>query len=193
MLEKLNASFDLIIWQTQHNFHALLIILAIFIFTYFLTLLLPGLFILGITPRRIYGLIGIPFAPFLHGNFNHLFFNLIPLIVLSNFLLIYGLDYFLTATILITLLSGILLWCFGKSGIHIGASGLITGFWALLVSNIYYQNSLTAIILGIVCAYYFAGIFLGIFPQQKNVSWEGHLFGLFAGIIVSYGFAYSII
>ena len=83
-------------------------------------------------------------------------------------------------------MSGILVWCFAKPGIHIGASGLITGYWALLVSDIYQQGTLTAIILGCVSLYYFAGIFLGVFPGKKGVSWEGHLFGLLAGLTVGY-------
>ena len=109
--------------------------------------------------------------------------NSIPLVVLSNFLLISGLDYFLYATFFIGIVSGILLWLFGKPGIHLGASGLITGFWGLLVVDIYQQGTFTAIILGIISLYYFAGIFFGIFPTQKGVSWEGHLFGLVAGIL----------
>lgn len=99
------------------------------------------------------------FAPLLHANFNHLFFNSIPLVVLSNFILINGLLYFLYVTLFITLLSGFLIWCFAKPGIHLGASSLITGYWGLLVSDILQQGTVTAIILGIISLYYFAGIF----------------------------------
>lgn len=86
----------------------------------------------------------------------------------------------------ITLISGFLIWCFAKPGLHIGASAVITGYWSLLVSNIAEQGGLTAIILGVISLYYFAGIFLGVFPGKKGVSWEGHLFGLIAGILVSF-------
>ncbi len=67
-----------------------------------------------------------------------------------------------------------------------GASGLITGYWGLLITDILQQGTLTAIILGVISLYYFAGIFLGVFPGKKGVSWEGHLFGLLAGLITSY-------
>ena len=97
-------------------------------------------------------------------------------------------DYYLQVTLCITLLSGVLIWCFAKPGIHVGASAVITGYWALLVSNMYQEGTLTAIILGIVSVYYFAGIFLGVFPGRKGVSWEGHLFGLVAGFATSYFF-----
>lgn len=187
MLEELNASVDLIISQTQANKNILAIILLIPWSIYFLNLLLRNqLLYLGIIPRHLFGLLGIVFAPFLHANFNHLFFNSIPLIILSNFLLINGLSYFLVASASIILLSGFLIWCFAKPGIHIGASSLITGYWALLVSNIFQQGTITAIILGLISLYYFFGIFLGIFPSKKGVSWEGHLFGLLAGFATNY-------
>ena len=187
MLQQLNSSLTLIINQTKMNAHALIIILLT-LWGVFIISQLTGkrLLMLGITPRRLYGLPGIFFAPFLHANFNHVFFNSIPLVVLSNFLLINGLTYFLQVTAMIMLLSGLLIWCFAKPGLHVGASAVITGYWALLVSNIYHQGTLTAIILGVISLYYFAGIFLGIFPGKKGVSWEGHLFGLLAGLATSY-------
>ncbi len=79
-----------------------------------------------------------------------------------------------------------LIWCFGKRGLHVGASAVITGYWALLISDIYSSGTLTAIILGLLSLYYFTGIFLGIFPGKKGVSWEGHLFGLLAGLATGY-------
>ncbi len=186
MLDELNQSLEQIVMQTQQNLSTLLIIIAVPWIVFIVSRMVPKLLYLGIIPRKVYGLPGIVCSPFLHANFNHLFFNSIPLVVLANFLLIKGVDYFLIVTVFITLTSGFLLWCFGKPGIHVGASGLITGYWGLLVADIYQQGSLTAIILGVLSAYYFAGIFFGIFPSEKGVSWEGHLFGLVAGLGLSY-------
>ncbi len=187
ILDSLNVSLTLIVEQIKTNAHDLCWVVGVIWGVYFLTVISQyKLLYLGIIPRKIYGLPGIVFSPFLHGNFNHLFFNTIPLVVLSNFVLINGLDYYLYVTAIITLISGFLTWCFAKPGIHVGASGVITGYWALLVSNIYQQGTLTAIILGIVCLYYFMGIFYGMFPGKKGISWEGHLFGAIAGGLVSY-------
>ncbi|HHF7345826.1 TPA: rhomboid family intramembrane serine protease [Legionella feeleii] len=187
MLEQLNTSLALIISQTQQNLKILAIILFLPWLVYFINFFLgKRLLYLGIIPRHMVGLPGILFSPLLHLNFNHLFFNSIPLLVLSNFVLINGLTYFLWVTLVITIISGFLTWCFAKSGIHVGASGLITGYWGLLVTDILQQGTLTAIILGVISLYYFAGIFLGVFPGKKGVSWEGHLFGLLAGLITSY-------
>lgn len=187
MIDNLTQSLVYIIQQTQHNLTILLWILGILWSVFILTRTIgQPLLYLGIIPRRLQGLAGILFAPLLHAHFNHLFYNTIPLIVLSDFLLIHGLTYFIVVTVAITVLSGLLVWLFGKPGLHIGASGLITGYWAVLVSDIYQQGTLIAILLGCTALYAFAGIFLGIFPRERNVSWEGHLFGLLAGIFISY-------
>ncbi|RUR16880.1 rhomboid family intramembrane serine protease [Legionella sp. km535] len=187
MINELGSSLDLIILQTKNNFKVLGVIFllpwSIFFISQFVT---KRILLLGIIPRHLRGLPGIICTPLLHANFNHIFFNSIPLLVLSNFILINGLNYYLTVTVLITVLSGLAIWCFAKPGLHIGASALITGYWGFLICNIYQQGTLTTVILGLVSLYYFAGIFFGIFPRKKGVSWEGHLFGLLAGLATSY-------
>lgn len=186
LLNTINSALSLFIVQTQANMHILLIMVMILFTVFVASRVFPLLLALGIWPRKAYGLPGIFFAPFLHANFNHLFFNTVPLVILSNFLLINGLHYFLIVSLSIALISGFCIWCFAKPGLHVGSSAVITGYWGILISNIYLQGTLMAVILGLVCLYYFAGIFLGVFPGKKGVSWEGHLFGLLAGIATSY-------
>lgn len=187
MLETLVDGFNVIVDQTKNNMHFLSGILALLWGIYFIDQLLgQRLLYFGIQPRRMAGLPGIFCAPFLHAHFNHIFFNSIPLVVLANFVLIQGTPYFYEVSFLIILLSGLMTWLFAYSGIHIGASGVITGYWGLLVSNIYQQGTVVAIILGVICIYYFAGIFLSIFPGKRGVSWQGHLFGLISGLLTSH-------
>lgn len=186
MLADFVQSFEFIAKATEYNYPILIKIVLVLWGCFILTSFVPQLLILGIVPRTIHGLTGVVFAPLLHGNFNHLFFNTIPLLVLSNFLLITGVDYFLNVTVFITLTSGFLIWCFGKPGLHIGASALITGYWGFLITNVVKLGTSTAIILGILSAYYFAGLLFGIFPTKKGISWEGHLFGLIAGVLLSF-------
>ncbi len=186
MLDDLTISLTIIRIQIENNLPTLGIILLIPWAIYFISCFNKRILLLGIIPRHLIGLRGVIFAPLLHANFNHIFFNSIPLLVLSCFILIGGLHYYLIVTLIITLLSGLAIWCFAKNGLHIGASALITGYWSFLVSNIYQQATPITIILGILSIYYFAAIFLGIFPREKGVSWQGHLFGLLAGIATSY-------
>jgi membrane associated rhomboid family serine protease len=187
MIDHLVASFIIMKTQLQSNLPSLGVILLIPWCVYFISSSINShVLLLGIIPRRLQGLPGVVCAPLLHANFNHIFFNSIPLVVLSSFVLINGLYYYLTVTLFITLLSGLAIWCFAKKGLHIGASALITGYWGFLVSNLYLQVTPLTLILGGLSMYYFAGIFLGIFPKEKGTSWEGHLFGLVAGIVTSH-------
>lgn len=137
---------------------------------------------IGILPRKLSGLMGIFFCPFLHQNFNHLFFNSIPLFVLGLMLLAQGMDIFIFASVSITVFGGLLVWLFGRKALHIGASGLISGYFGFILLGAYFNPTLITILLAILVLYYFGGIFLGIFPQEKRVSWESHLFGFLAGI-----------
>ncbi len=187
MINELMISLNTIIAQTQHNLKILSVILLIpWLFFFVSHFISKRILLLGIIPRHVRGLPGILFAPLLHVNFNHIFFNSIPLLVLSSFVLIDGLNHYLSVTLFITVLSGLAIWCFAIPGLHVGASALITGYWGFLISNVYHEGTLTTIILGLVSVYYFAGIFLGVFPGKKGVSWQGHLFGLLAGIATSY-------
>ena len=142
--------------------------------------------ILGIYPRSIPGLLGVFFSPFLHGNFNHIFFNSIPLIILSSLLMLTGIENFLCVTISIILLSGLGVWLFARKVFHVGASGLIVGYWSYLVVNAYSHPSLVAVLLAFVSIYYFGGIFFSILPGEEGVSWEAHLSGFIAGIAAVY-------
>lgn len=142
--------------------------------------------VFGIYPRHLSGLVGIFISPFLHQNFNHLFFNTIPLFALGLAILARGLPIFYHVTIIIVLLSGIAVWAFGRRALHIGASGLVSGYFGYILITAYLNPSFTSLLLALVVAYYFGGIFLGIFPQEEKISWESHLFGFLSGIASAY-------
>lgn len=142
--------------------------------------------ILGIYPRHFWGLPGIIFSPILHQNFNHLFFNSIPLFALGLILLTQGLNLFLTVTVLVTLLGGLLVWVAGRRAIHLGASGLVSGYFGFLVATAYTNPSFSSAVIAVLVIYYFGSIFLGIFPQEEKISWESHLFGFVSGIVSAY-------
>ncbi len=86
----------------------------------------------GIWPRRMRGLPGIFFCHFLHANFNHLFFNSIPLFILMLLLLTKGTLFFLWISLKIIIISGGFIWLCGRNAIHLGASAMIMGYWGFL-------------------------------------------------------------
>lgn len=181
--------------QSIHDNLSLLIGIALFLWLLLLINKLLGyrLNYLGIWPRTGRGLIGIIFSPCLHANASHLFFNTFPLLALASFILIGGQALFWRVTVCIIILSGLLVWLFGRRAIHIGASSLVTGYWGYLLVNAYLQPSLLSIILAVICAYYFGGLFFGLFPSEEKVSWEGHLLGCIAGIATNFIFPMTIL
>jgi len=140
----------------------------------------------GIFPRHILGLPGIIFSPILHSGPEHLFFNSIPLFILSSLIPVYGLTTFIHVTIFITLVSGALTWLFGRKAIHIGASGVIMGYWSFLLTKAYQAPSMMTVIVAVIMLYYLAGMIFNLFPQSEKTSWEGHLFGFIAGIAAAF-------
>ena len=140
---------------------------------------------LGILPRTTSGLFGILFAPLLHGSFSHLLFNSIPLFLLINLVLLTGLPNFIIVTLLITVISGSCVWLIGRQALHVGASGLIMGYWGYLIVNAILYPSLITVLLIIFCFYYFTGLFASLMPKS-GTSWESHVFGFLSGLAVSY-------
>ena len=142
----------------------------------------------GVLPRKFNGLVGILFSPLIHSDVNHLLSNSLPVIILC--LLIFNFYSQIAKKILIYLyfISGLWLWCIGRESFHIGASGLIYAMASFLFfSGILRKNSqLSAVALLVIFIY--GGLFWGLFPIHKNVSWEGHLTGFIAGILVSFIF-----
>lgn len=142
----------------------------------------------GVLPRNFNGLIGILFSPLIHSDVNHLLSNSLPVIILC--LLIFNFYSQIAKKIFIYLyfISGLWLWCIGRESFHIGASGLIYAMASFLFfSGILRKNSqLSAVALLVIFIY--GGLFWGLFPIHKNVSWEGHLTGFIAGILVSFIF-----
>lgn len=142
---------------------------------------------LGIWPRKMRGLIGIAFSPFLHGDFSHLIFNSLPLFIFSNFILLQGLPLYLFTSISIILISGMLVWLFGRRGIHIGASTLIMGYLGFISINVYLNPTILSVIVAFVSVVYFGGIFSNLLPSsEKQVSWEGHVLGFVSGLMTAF-------
>jgi membrane associated rhomboid family serine protease len=139
----------------------------------------------GIRPRTLSGLPGILFAPFLHGSIGHLLTNTIPFVILGWLVILHGPRTFVKVSVLIILLSGTGIWLFGRSAYHIGASALIFGYFGFLIARAWYERSLGSILVALITIILYGGILWGAFPFHPQIAWEGHLFGLLAGILAA--------
>jgi len=135
----------------------------------------------GVVPRDASGLFGIVAMPFLHGDWKHIVNNSWPLLILLT-ILANTTRYFWQVIIGITIGSGLLVWVFARSALHIGASGLVFGLIGyLLVAGFKTKQTIPLLGSAIVFSLYGGTIISGISPFQTGVSWEGHLFGLLIG------------
>ncbi len=142
---------------------------------------------LGVRPRSLDGLKGIIFMPFLHSGMGHLLANTIPFIVLGAVVMVRRTsDIFLVAAVTIVV-SGLGVWLFGGSNsVHIGASGLIFGFFGFILLRAYFEWSMGYFLLAAIVAVMYSGLIWGVLPTQAGVSWQGHLFGFIGGVLAAY-------
>ncbi|ARU54277.1 MAG: rhomboid family intramembrane serine protease [Pseudomonadales bacterium] len=138
---------------------------------------------LGLIPRTPVGLLGIFTAPFLHGNIWHLLNNTVPFVILGAFVGYIGKDTWWRTTIFIVLVGGALTWIFGRKASHVGASGLIFGWWAFLLSYGFYHRSLKSIVIAFATLFLYGGLAWGLIHLQKTISVESHIFGALAGFL----------
>ena len=140
----------------------------------------------GIYPREVFGLKGILFSPFLHGDIEHLTNNSIALLVLLPILRYFYKEQSFIVLFLGILFSGLGTWLLGRPSYHIGASGLIYA----LVSFIFFKGIFTKyyrlVALSFTIVILYGGSVWYMFPNVKEgISWEGHLAGFFVGLALA--------
>ena len=72
-----------------------------------------------------------------------------------------------------------------RSGIHIGASILVFGYFGFLLGMAWFERSVKSIGIAVVVAVAYGGLIWGVLPTNSGVSWEGHLFGVIAGVFAA--------
>ncbi|GAA3443928.1 rhomboid family intramembrane serine protease [Planomonospora venezuelensis] len=141
----------------------------------------------GIRSGDVDGLAGIPVAPFLHADFGHLMANSLPLLVLGFLAALRGVGRFLAASVIIILVSGLGVWLTSDPRyVTVGASGLVFGYFGLVVARGLFDRRALDIVIGVGVAVAYYSIIWGVLPTQEDVSWQGHLFGLVGGVIAAW-------
>ncbi len=144
----------------------------------------------GLKPKSVDGLLGIATYPFLHKDFGHLFSNAIPLLFLGTALFYYYKKASSMIFLQLFLISGIWLWLLAKAGsVHIGASGLVYGLAAFHVTAGLIKRNHRLMAFALLVLFLYGSLVWGIFPDffpKRNISWEGHLTGMAAGVLLAW-------
>jgi membrane associated rhomboid family serine protease len=168
-----------------------MLVLVLFAVFYINGFLGGGLNGFGILPRTGRGLLGILFSPLLHYNAAHLTTNAFSLFLLLTILFSHREYKPRFALGAVWLLSGFGTWLVGRAWdgslpiVHIGASGVIYGLVTYLIAAAWWLRSWRSALWAILILFFYGGIFYGVLPQGGIISWEGHLSGAIAGLLVA--------
>lgn len=141
----------------------------------------------GIIARDPQGLVGIITAPFLHLGFGHLISNTLPLVTLGLIIAVSGARRLFAVTAMVVVIGGFGTWLISPPNtITIGASGLVFGYAAYLITRGLFNRRLGQVLIGIVVVVVWGSALLGGLLPQDGISWQGHLFGGIAGILAAW-------
>ncbi|MFH8931458.1 rhomboid family intramembrane serine protease [Streptomyces pristinaespiralis] len=144
----------------------------------------------GVVAREPGELVDIVPSAFMHFGFAHVAANSIPLLVFGFLAALAGVRRFLAVSLMIILVAGLGVWLFSPSGSNTaGASGLVFGLFGYLVVRGFVDRRLLDVCVGLLIgAVWGSSILLGLSPADTGVSWQGHLFGLLAGVGAAFVF-----
>ena len=136
----------------------------------------------GVYPREVHGIYGIFSSVLIHGSWEHLFNNSLPLLVLGTALFHFYKSLAPKVWFYSILYTGLLLWLGGRPSFHIGASGLVYALASFLFFSGFIRKHRNLMALSMAVVFLYGGMVWGIFPSQEHISWEAHLFGAVNGL-----------
>jgi membrane associated rhomboid family serine protease len=143
----------------------------------------------GVLPRDLAHLPMIFTSPFVHGSVQHLLANLVTLWVFIALMGLQGQSRFIWISLWIITLTGLLVWLFGRTALHIGASGVVYGYFGFLVLAGWRSKRKRMLFVSVLIALIYGSLVFGILPRGGFISWESHLFGFISGLIAAWYWA----
>lgn len=140
---------------------------------------------LGLRPREVSGLSGLLFTPLLHGSFEHLVSNSMPLFIGGVALLFLYPNSALRVFPLLYFGTSALAWVFARPSIHIGASGLVYGILTYVFIAGILRRDVRSVGVSLMVWFLYGSMIWGIFPVAPRMSWELHATGLVLGAVLA--------
>ena len=141
----------------------------------------------GIYARNVGRLWGIFSAPFLHVSFQHLISNTVPLLFMGLLIALLGAARLALVTVIVIVVGGFGTWLIAPSNsVTVGASGLVFGYAAYLLTRGFFDRSVLELATGAVVGVVWGGALLSSVVPHYGVSWQGHVCGAIGGVVAAY-------
>ena len=179
--------------MSKHSKYSIFILPALFILVLFIIEWIEYTYGMrfakyGVLPRTLEGLKGVFLSPFIHSDWKHLTNNALPLFVLTATLCFFYKGIAKEVFLWSWLMSGLWLWAIGRPSFHIGASGLLYALASFLFFSGFIRKHTKLMSISMFVVFLYGGMVWGILPMKKHISWEGHLAGALAGLILAFWF-----
>ncbi len=140
---------------------------------------------LGIFPLKTKGLVGIITAPLIHSDIEHLIANSVPILILGT-----GIFYFYNKIaykvfFLSYFIANVWIWLGARHAYHIGASGLVYSFASFLFVSGMIRKNMRLMAISLLVVFLYGSMIWGVLPLQPHISWESHLMGAIAGLVLA--------
>jgi membrane associated rhomboid family serine protease len=146
----------------------------------------------GIYARNVSRFWGILTSPFIHASFQHLFDNTLPLLFLGVIVALRGAARLALVTGFIVVVGGLGTWLISPSNVStIGASGLVFGYATYLLARGFFDRSVLEVAVGLVVGVIWGTVLISSLVPHQGVSWQAHVCGGIAGVLVAWRLAHS--
>jgi membrane associated rhomboid family serine protease len=144
----------------------------------------------GLYARSISRFWGILTSPFIHASFAYLIDNTIPFVFLGAIIALHGAKRLALITGFIVVIGGLGTWLISPGG-HptIGCSGVVFGYAAYLLARGFFDRSIWELAVGLFVGAIWGVVLISSLVPHSGVSWQGHLCGAVAGVIVAWRLA----
>ncbi len=141
----------------------------------------------GIYARNVSRFWGILTSPFIHASFQHLLDNSAPFIFLGLIIAIRGAARLAIVTAFVIVIGGLGTWLISPAHVvTIGASGVVFGYATYLLTRGVFDRSPLELAIGVIVGVVWGAVLLASLIPQHGVSWQAHLCGGIAGVIVAW-------
>ncbi|MCC6604418.1 MAG: rhomboid family intramembrane serine protease [Anaerolineae bacterium] len=140
----------------------------------------------GLQPRQSNHLLSPILAHTLHRDWAHLLGNSIPLAILGSIIALTNLSVFWIVTSSVMAIASLGTWILGSNGRHLGASGLVTGYFGYVVFDGFINQESQSALIGIVVGFFYFSLFSVVFRRRKGSSNVMHLFGFCGGLLAAW-------